>query len=131
MQHNSFKKGSPDDWLNYAASDLNLARKGNSPDIYLENLCFHSQQAAEKSIKAVYIFLNIEFPKTHNIKTLLDILTKEIEIPERIFNAAGLTDYAVTTRYPGDYEDISLEEYNESIIYAEDVLKWAKKLIKI
>ena len=48
------KRRSPDDpreWLNRARSNLALARK-MAPAIYLEDLCFDAQQAAEKGIKA-------------------------------------------------------------------------------
>lgn len=40
----------PREWLNRARSNLALAR-AKSPGIYLEDLCFHAQQAAEKAIK--------------------------------------------------------------------------------
>ena len=44
--------GSPADWLRYAVSDLEVARTTPSSRILLEALCFHAQQAAEKSIRA-------------------------------------------------------------------------------
>ena len=45
--------GSPVDWLRYAESDLEIARIPQSFRILLEGLCFHAQQAAEKTLKAV------------------------------------------------------------------------------
>ena len=44
----------PREWLNRPRSDLAIARK-RAKHIYLEDLCFHPQQAAEKAIKAVLI----------------------------------------------------------------------------
>ena len=38
--------GSPADWLRHAYSDLALARIVPVPQILLEQLCFHAQQAA-------------------------------------------------------------------------------------
>jgi HEPN domain-containing protein len=42
------------EWINRARSDLALAR-AKPEGVYLEDLCFHAQQAAEKAIKALLI----------------------------------------------------------------------------
>ena len=55
-----FPPDDPREWINRARSDLTQA-KNEVPGVYLENLCFNAQQAAEKSIKAVMIARNIEF----------------------------------------------------------------------
>ncbi len=44
----------PREWISRAKSNLALARTVN-PDVDLEDLCFDAQQAAEKSVKAVFI----------------------------------------------------------------------------
>jgi HEPN domain-containing protein len=52
----------PREWLNRARS--NLAKARNTPqvfEIYLEDLCFDAQQAAEKAIKAVLIHLGVRW----------------------------------------------------------------------
>jgi len=46
--------GSARDWLARAKSDLAIARSPLPDGAFLEDLCFHSQQAAEKALKAVY-----------------------------------------------------------------------------
>lgn len=56
--------GSPEDWLRHAKSDLALARQRHAPDILLTTLCFHTQQAVEKGIKAVLVQRGIVFPCT-------------------------------------------------------------------
>ena len=53
----------PREWLNRARSNLAMA-KMEAEGIYLEDLCFNAQQAAEKAIKAVFIKRQIEFPYT-------------------------------------------------------------------
>ena len=50
--------GSAQDWLRYAGSDLELARMSASPNVMLESLCYHAQQCAEKSLKAVLVALS-------------------------------------------------------------------------
>ncbi|MFC1669812.1 HEPN domain-containing protein [Spirochaetota bacterium] len=40
-----------------------------------------------------------------------------------------LTDYSLTTRYPGDYEEIDENEYKDAIDLADMVIDWVKKLL--
>jgi HEPN domain-containing protein len=60
--------GSPEAWMQYAQSDLQLAHSGNHPGVLFEALCFHAQQAVEKALKAVLIATQVPAPKTHNIE---------------------------------------------------------------
>jgi HEPN domain-containing protein len=41
-----------------------------------------------------------------------------------------LTTYAVQTRYPGEYDEITKEEYKKSIKMAKDCLDWVENKIK-
>ena len=94
--------GSPKEWLSYAESDLRLARPGSMDrQIFRGQVCFHAQQAAEKSIKAVLLFRRVEFPLTHDIEELFKIAEdREITVPENIQEADHLTPYAVETVIP-------------------------------
>jgi HEPN domain-containing protein len=130
MPHESHFSGSPADWLRYARSDLELARINRPDEVLFEELCFHAQQAAEKALKAVLIAEGISPPKTHNIRMLLDILSQVIVAPQEVEDAAGLTDYAVTSRYPGDFEPVGEEEYNEALGLAKTVVTWAEKVVQ-
>jgi HEPN domain-containing protein len=119
--------GNPADRLRYARSDLEIAGINRPDEVLFERLCFHAQQAAEKAIKAVLIAKGISPPKTHNIRTLLDLLSQVIVTPREVEDAAGLTDYAVTTRYPGDFEPVGEEEYREALKMAKTVVIWAEQ----
>ena len=130
MLPKAVEPGEPGDWLRHAWSDLDLARVGQNSRILLEDLCFHAQQAAEKALKAVLVFRSVPFPKTHNIRTLMDLLPEDLNLREEAERAAILTDYAVLTRYPGDLEPVTEEEYLEAIRIAETVVQWAEKIIK-
>ena len=123
--------GNAVDWLRYAESDLEIARITQFPQILLEGLCFHAQQAAEKALKAVLIAHAIPFPRTHNITILIDLLPQNISLPSDVEAAAILTDYAVLTRYPGNFEPITDKEYHEAVRLAEGVVDWAKTLIQL
>ena len=120
----------PRAWITRAYSNLRLAEKGQGKDIMLEDLCFNSQQAAEKALKAVCLYKEQDFPKTHSITRLIDILESTgIQVPEQIKIADILTQYAVQTRYPGPVEEITFEEYQESLEIAARVVFWAETII--
>lgn len=119
-----------DQWLKRAHSNLERAKAGQvSEEILFEDLCFDCQQAAEKSIKALLVHLDIEFEKIHSISKLL----KQVEgiiVPEEIKDAAELSVYAVDTRYPGDYDPATESEYKQALMMAEKVIKWAEEKIE-
>lgn len=64
--------------------------------------CFHSQQCAEKYLKAYLQEENIAFNKTHDLSTLLNLLLP-IEPTWATLRPTldALTTYAVELRYPG------------------------------
>jgi len=117
----------PREWLNRAQSDLLLA-KSYEEGIYLEDLCFHAQQAAEKAIKALLIRRGIEFPYVHDISELMTLLEGAGEfLPESIRKGETLTRFAVFTRYPGVSPPVSHEEYEEALNLAGEIVQWVKE----
>ncbi len=120
--------GSTADWLRRARSDLALAGVTMLPDVLYSELCFHAQQAVEKSIKAVLIHCAVEFPQTHDIDYLMMLLPPEIALPPGADEIVGLTSYAVMFRYPGDYEDVTEEDYQLALQAARAVYTWAANL---
>jgi len=129
MPINVPEPGSAADWLRYARSDLALSKAPRSGDILFETLCFHAQQAAEKSVKAVLIHFGITHDRTHNLRTLLSQVQVACAVPQSVIEAAGLSDYAVAMRYPGERESIEEEEYLTSIAMAERVVRWAERIV--
>jgi HEPN domain-containing protein len=125
----------PDDpleWLNRAKSNLVRAKADiRLSGIYLEDLCFDAQQAAEKAIKAVLIRRGIRFRFVHDLTSLLTLIEREgSSIPETVKEAGRLTRYAVAIRYPGHDELVTLDEYERAVAIAETVLKWAEEELK-
>ena len=119
-----FPPDDPREWMNRARSSLAMARN-RVPNTYLEDLCFQAQQAAEKSIKALMIKRNVDFPYVHDIARLLVVLESSGEsIPEEVRRASSLTRYAVATRYPGIEQPIFEQQYTEAIEDAEVVVEW-------
>lgn len=73
--------GSASDWLRHAKSDLALAAGAVLDGVLYNQLCFHAQQAAEKSIKAVLIHYGIEFQKVHDLASLMALLPPKVTLP--------------------------------------------------
>ena len=131
MSPDETHRGSPADWLQHARSDLCLAQaRPDNESILLQTLCFHAQQAAEKAIKAVLVFSNVEFPRTHNIRTLVELLPAGIFRDPLLDSAAGLTEYAVSSRYPSESEAVTQEEFQEASALAAGVVAWAEALVE-
>jgi HEPN domain-containing protein len=65
-------------------------------------VCFHSQQCAEKYLKACLQEANVAFSKTHDLVKLLDLcLLIEPSWASLSPIVDALTTYAVEFRYPG------------------------------
>jgi HEPN domain-containing protein len=121
--------GSSSDWLRIARSDLALARVPAQGEILRETLCFHAQQAVEKSLKAVLVDGGVAFPRTHSIERLIDLLPEQILRAPWLMESAKLSIYATTFRYPGEEEALTELEYQEALWLAEEVVRWAEARI--
>lgn len=118
----------PHEWLRRARSNLARARADrNLPDVLYEDLCFDTQQAAEKAIKALLVHRQVRFPKTHDLLDLLTLLDQSgLPIPPEIRETDALTHYAVETRYPGLAEEVTADEHAQAVELAERVLRWVE-----
>lgn len=116
------------DWLRRARSDLQLGKAAlHTQDVLPEDACFHAQQCAEKALKAYLFQLDISFPRTHAIEVLLDLLKASgVSIPEGVDEAFELSEYAVQTRYPGEWESVTKAEARGALERAALVLTWAE-----
>jgi HEPN domain-containing protein len=118
--------GSAREWLEHARSDIALARLGiGNQNILASQICFHAQQAAEKALKAVLRFHQIEFPLTHDLDVLLELLEQSrIKLPSDVQKSGELTPYAVEARYPGGTNP-SENDIHFSVNLAQCVIDWA------
>ena len=127
----SSKPDNPRDWLARGHSNLLLAESGLQNGVFLEDLCFEAHQAAEKALKAVCVFRNIEFPRTHSLTALSALLEQAgIRLPADVREAGLLTSYAVQARYPDWDEAVTEQEYQRALALARQVVAWAEKSIQ-
>jgi HEPN domain-containing protein len=115
-------------WLERARSCYELS-KNAVYGVFYEDLCFQLQQAVEKAFKGLLIYYCIEPEFTHNIGILLNELEKHTDIPENIKDSTDLTKFAVQTRYPGEYDDITKEKYENAVKITNNCLEWVENKI--
>jgi HEPN domain-containing protein len=119
-----------EEWLHFAEGDLLAAAHSTGLELYLEILCFHSQQCAEKSIKAVLVAEGCDVPFTHDIALLMDRLESAgIPSPACLKSIGRLSVFAVATRYPGSVPAPDKGEYLASLAVAQQCPEWAKSWV--
>ena len=113
-------------WIQRARSNLMRANQQNiHPDILYEDLSFDCQQAVEKALKGLLRYYDLEIPHIHSIGKLLSILEDNgFIIPDYVKEGIILTDYAVQTRYPGDYESVFEEEFKNILEISNKIFDW-------
>ena len=95
-------------WLRFSAEDLDVAGillMRHPPAT--RHVCWLSQQAAEKALKAALVLEGIEFPFTHDLDALRNRLPDGWSVSAAHIDLAELTQWAVESRYPGDWPDAS------------------------
>ena len=77
-----------------------LAEVISSKAVSDETFGFHCQQAAEKLLKAILSFYDIDFPRTHNLRFLMDLLADTgPRLPDEFSDLDTLTPYGTLFRY--------------------------------
>src|SRR5215207_3521568 len=117
------------EWVKYAEEDLIMAKSAlrRSQPLTISS-CFHSQQCAEKYLKAILVSQNVEFPKTHDLLILNTLCTTAGIFTGFTKEDLGrLSGYAVHTRYPGS--QASPEEAKDSLEIAMGIRKFARAFL--
>ena len=104
-----WKEKAQDDWT---AVEILLA----SEQCPAETVCFHCQQFVEKLLKAFLTQYDIEAPKTHDLRRLIQLAESFVPELSRLSDASDkLTVHGVETRYPGDWYPVTSTEMNEVV----------------
>jgi HEPN domain-containing protein len=127
-------------WFKTAEDDLDSAKILKDSGKYAHS-CFHSQQAAEKSLKAVWYFLD-EDPWGHSIMKLIDELEpvswdlyQKFEPLKRI--ALVLDRFYIPTRYPNGLPDLtpdvafSDEDALACVNHTEKIMDVVRSVLKL
>jgi HEPN domain-containing protein len=116
-------------WVQKAENDLKTAAHTLKLGAVCptDTVCFHAQQCVEKYLKALLVVRGIEFSRIHHLSALVTLLPVRVRPDLTPEEQERLTDYAVSTRYPGDYEPIPLTEARQAVRIARRVRNQARK----
>lgn len=110
-----------------------LARLAREPEAPLWSVGFHAQQAVEKAIKCVLACQGVEFPRTHDLAVLLDVLQENgLEAPPDALALPSLTLFAAVLRYDeatGDDDPGLLPDASRMSTWAAQTVSWAESII--
>lgn len=120
-------------WLRKADNDI-LSADNNlaSTQVPYDAVCYHSQQAAEKSLKALLVYLGVQPLRTHDLLAILQELRRYLTspVPDNVERqCVVLNPYAVEVRYPDDESNPSLEDAREARESAGTVYRWVRQFI--
>ena len=108
-------------WRSLRLADRDLVAFGilaRESSAHVAIVCFHAQQAVEKSLKAVLFSHEIEFRRTHNLSDLATLLRQNgVSLPVKDEVLQMLNPFAVSFRY----DDIDVELFPLS-----DVAEWIR-----
>ena len=116
-------------WVQRAEEDYQLsvsALRHKQPLTY--GATFHDQQCAEKYLKALLLFNNVSFPRTHDLAALSDLCQHTgIILPINDDELERLSAYAVEVCYPGMQPTV--EEAKDALRIAAIVRKFSGKIL--
>lgn len=120
------------EWLHKADADFDLADHLLAEGTAFPNaIAFNSQQATEKYLKALLVWHQVPFPKTHDLEEILDLVeTVDAGLAELLRDVIVLTPYGVELRYPGDRPDATPDTAREAVELARKVKVAVSKRLK-
>ena len=93
-------------WLRFSAEDLDVAQRlladrSSAPRF----VCWLSQQSAEKALKAALELEAIDYPYTHDLNALRNLLPNSWSVRVDHPDLTELSQWAVEARYPGEWAE--------------------------
>ena len=115
-------------WLATALKDIEAAQVLRREGIY-SLACFHAQQAAEKAVKALHLYLGQD-AWGHVVARLLEALPAEAAVPGELIEAARVLDnYYIPSRYPNSHpEGAPFEHYGP--LQSDGALEHARQIVE-
>jgi HEPN domain-containing protein len=80
--------------------ELVLERLLDDRDVDDDTLGFHAKHAAEKLLKAALVARKPDYPRTHNLGVLIELLSDAgVKLPANLANIDRLTPFGTAFRY--------------------------------
>jgi HEPN domain-containing protein len=116
-------------WLEFAYEDLEMAELALDNNIY-NQVCFHSQQAVEKSLKGYLKNMGILPPKTHKLVDIISLIKEDLLDDLKKEQIILLDRFYIPTRYP-DALPGTLPDGLPTEKDAKEALNLAKEIVEI
>ena len=112
-------------WLEAAQEDIDVAQRLAKDGVAFRSICYHSQQAAEKALKAGLVMDGQSPPRTHNLETLRRLMVQDGNWSQLDPNwdLQRLTDWEVSGRYPDPNPPPTAGDAKAMLALAEDVVR--------
>lgn len=116
------------EWFQQALRDLEQAKDSKVAGRH-EWACFIAQQASEKAVKALHLYMGQE-AWGHVIAKLLQELPDTVNVPKELIEKAKVLDnFYIPTRYPNSHpEGAPFEHYGP--LQSEEAIKYASEIIE-
>jgi|SRR3989338_7624714 len=94
-------------------------------------VCFLSQQMAEKFLKGYLVYKEKELSKIHDLDRLIKLCEEiDISFKEIKDQAKSLSDFYISTRYPGDYPQFTWPQAETAFASATKIKRFVLERIK-
>jgi HEPN domain-containing protein len=111
-------------WVTKAQHDLKSAKalsSGEEP--ILDSAAYHTQQCAEKALKAFLVFTNQAVIRTHDLSVLVDLCVElDPTFTELYDMIEEINPYSVIFRYPAEIMEPDQGEVVEAIRLSKKIL---------
>ena len=109
----------PARWLRYAEEDLITAEIVlKQPHLPPRQAYWYALQTTEKALKAVLIFLQIDFPRTDDLNILWNLVPDGWQFKTVQLGIVDLTGRIGDVRYPGDTPEPTKVDASEAVEHA-------------
>ena len=114
-------------WLRFAEEDLAQAERILTQRTFVpRHPAWLASQAAEKALKAVLVSGAIAFPRTHDLDLLVRLVPPGYRVRTAEADLARLTEYAVESRYPGEWSDLTEDDARAAVVDAARIVAAAR-----
>lgn len=121
------------EWLNHAWKDIDAAKRLVEVKHLTGIAAFHSQQAVEKSLKAIIEEYELGLRKTHDVESLYAIIGDRLSLDEEILEQ--LNTVYLDARYPAALGLMpgglpAIEDAKRLLHFAEQTYNSAKTILE-
>lgn len=113
-----------------AANDLIAAQATLPTARALDTVCFHAQQAAQKTLKAILALDDVTYPRRHDLGELVELVRPRFpEVAEFEAAVVALSPFAVTARYD-DAVEPTADQARAALDTARRLHMWADRVLQ-